>query len=266
MASQNFSFLAPQWEVLDKVAETAERNVYQDPNTAISKIRTFAETIAKYISAFEEVREDSTTTQVQRLNQFKYQQIVPREMIDLFHTIRLKGNKAVHKPEYGDTDEAKALLHMAFRLSVWFMEVYGDWKFKAPAYQEPSKENLISKAELEEITQLYENKLAQMEEELQRVRSEQLYVNEGYKDRRRKRSLRSGSNLQLTEDETRILIDQQLMDAGWEADSKKLRFSKGTRPEKGKNLAIAEWPLKKVLIRLNLNLISRINLKPAFYL
>ncbi|AHD05338.1 hypothetical protein [Paenibacillus larvae] len=67
MASQNFSFLAPQWEVLDKVAETAERNVYQDPNTAISKIRTFAETIAKYISAFEEVREDSTTTQVQRL-------------------------------------------------------------------------------------------------------------------------------------------------------------------------------------------------------
>nr|WP_237088850.1 hypothetical protein [Paenibacillus larvae] len=56
------------------------------------------------------------------------------------------------------------------------------------------------------------------------------------------------------------------MDAGWEADSKKLRFSKGTRPEKGKNLAIAEWPLKKVLIRLNLNLISRINLKPAFYL
>ncbi|AQT86381.1 hypothetical protein B1222_21385 [Paenibacillus larvae subsp. pulvifaciens] len=78
--------------------------------------------------------------------------------------------------------------------------------------------------------------------------------------------MRSGSNLQLTEDETRILIDQQLMDAGWEADSKKLRFSKGTRPEKGKNLAIAEWPLKKVLIRLNLNLISRINLKPAFYL
>ncbi|AQR77909.1 hypothetical protein ABNB59_20075 [Paenibacillus larvae] len=67
MASQNFSFLAPQWEVFDKVAETAERNVYQDPNTAISKIRTFAETIAKYISAFEEVREDSTTTQVQRL-------------------------------------------------------------------------------------------------------------------------------------------------------------------------------------------------------
>src|SRR5690606_15052033 len=30
----------------------------------------------------------------------------------------------------------------------------------------------------------------------------------------------------------------------WEADSEKLRFSKGVRPEKGRNMAIAEWPLK----------------------
>ncbi|MFB5760924.1 type I restriction-modification system endonuclease [Paenibacillus medicaginis] len=245
MASQNFNFLASQWEVLDKVAETAERNIYQDPNTAISKIRTFAETMAKYISAFEEIREEQTATQAHRLNLFKYQQIVPREMIELFHTIRLKGNSAVHEPAYGDTEEAKALLHMAFRLAVWFMEVYGDWQFKASAYQEPTEESFISEAELEEITKTYEEKLAQMEEELERVRSEQLYVKGKDKDRRRKRSMRAGSNLQLTEEETRILIDQQLTDAGWEVDSKNLRFAKGARPEKGKNRAIAEWPLKQ---------------------
>jgi type I restriction enzyme R subunit len=29
---------------------------------------------------------------------------------------------------------------------------------------------------------------------------------------------------------------------GWLADSEVLKYSKGTRPEKGKNLAIAEWP------------------------
>ena len=29
---------------------------------------------------------------------------------------------------------------------------------------------------------------------------------------------------------------------GWEADTKKLRYSKGTRPAKGRNIAIAEWP------------------------
>ena len=49
-------------------------------------------------------------------------------------------------------------------------------------------------------------------------------------------------HIQLDEAETRQLIDQQLLQAGWQADSANIRFSKGTRPERGKNLAIAEWP------------------------
>ena len=39
-----------------------------------------------------------------------------------------------------------------------------------------------------------------------------------------------------------ILIDQQLQDAGWQADSVQLTFGNGIRPERGKNIAIAEWP------------------------
>tara|TARA_R110001592_G_scaffold1778_4_gene10571 strand:- start:5580 stop:8594 length:3015 start_codon:yes stop_codon:yes gene_type:complete len=46
----------------------------------------------------------------------------------------------------------------------------------------------------------------------------------------------------LDEALTRILIDQQLVEAGWQADSEALTFKSGARPEKGKNLAIAEWP------------------------
>ncbi|MQT47578.1 type I restriction-modification system endonuclease [Pseudomonas helleri] len=52
----------------------------------------------------------------------------------------------------------------------------------------------------------------------------------------------ASSNFDLSEDLTRILIDQQLIDAGWDADSLDLTYSKGVRPEKGKNKAIAEWP------------------------
>lgn len=48
--------------------------------------------------------------------------------------------------------------------------------------------------------------------------------------------------LVLSEELTRILIDQQLMDAGWEADTQVLDYKKGARPAKGKNRAIAEWP------------------------
>jgi type I restriction enzyme R subunit len=55
-------------------------------------------------------------------------------------------------------------------------------------------------------------------------------------------SAKAASHLHLDEAETRRLIDEQLRQAGWIADSENLRFSKGTRPEKGKNMAIAEWP------------------------
>ena len=48
--------------------------------------------------------------------------------------------------------------------------------------------------------------------------------------------------IQLDESETRKLIDQQLRQAGWTVDSALLRYSEGSRPERGKNLAIAEWP------------------------
>lgn len=48
--------------------------------------------------------------------------------------------------------------------------------------------------------------------------------------------------IDLDEQATRALIDQQLRDRGWETDSVDLRYGKGTRPVKGRNIAIAEWP------------------------
>ncbi|MGC9401116.1 type I restriction-modification system endonuclease [Vibrio genomosp. F10 str. 9ZC157] len=49
------------------------------------------------------------------------------------------------------------------------------------------------------------------------------------------------NKFELTEAETRFIIDGQLRQAGWEADSEKLKYSKGARPEAGKNRAISEW-------------------------
>jgi len=50
------------------------------------------------------------------------------------------------------------------------------------------------------------------------------------------------AGINLDEAATRAIVDQQLRDAGWEADTPTLRYSKGTRPTKSRNLAIAEWP------------------------
>lgn len=54
----------------------------------------------------------------------------------------------------------------------------------------------------------------------------------------------AAAKINLDEADTRALIDQQLREAGWEADTKLLRHGNGTRPLKGRNRAIAEWPTK----------------------
>lgn len=47
----------------------------------------------------------------------------------------------------------------------------------------------------------------------------------------------------MDENQTRkSLIDIQLNESGWKADSSKFNYQKGTRPKKGENIAIAEYP------------------------
>ena len=58
----------------------------------------------------------------------------------------------------------------------------------------------------------------------------------------RDRGRRAAGALALDEAGTRRLIDQQLRDAGWEADTETLTFRAGARPARGRNQAIAEWP------------------------
>ncbi|MET3842061.1 type I restriction-modification system endonuclease [Bradyrhizobium sp. OAE829] len=48
--------------------------------------------------------------------------------------------------------------------------------------------------------------------------------------------------IDLDEADTRQLIDEQLRQRGWDADTVNLRYAKGARPVKGRSIAIAEWP------------------------
>lgn len=65
---------------------------------------------------------------------------------------------------------------------------------------------------------------------------------------RREQANKAASFINLSERETRYIIDEELRKVGWEADTDNLRYSKGTRPQKGKNIAIAEWPTTKVKV------------------
>jgi len=55
-------------------------------------------------------------------------------------------------------------------------------------------------------------------------------------------ALKGAEKIEIDEATTRVLIDEQLRSAGWEADSTTLRHASGARPGYGRNMAIAEWP------------------------
>lgn len=57
------------------------------------------------------------------------------------------------------------------------------------------------------------------------------------------RASKAARKVQLDEDSTRLLIDEQLRAAGWEADSSLLRHASNIRPEEGRCMAIAAWPI-----------------------
>ena len=64
------------------------------------------------------------------------------------------------------------------------------------------------------------------------------------REEREQRAEEASARMGLTEAETRMLIDAQLREAGWEADTENIRYGKGARPKKGHHMAIAEWPVK----------------------
>lgn len=86
---------------------------------------------------------------------------------------------------------------------------------------------------LAEITQEFENNNKQAAEDFEQLPE---------KEKTEFLSKISQSTLDLSEAETRLLIDQQLINVGWQADTENLRFSKGARPEVNICKAIAEWP------------------------
>ncbi|MGM0859760.1 type I restriction-modification system endonuclease [Bacillus mojavensis] len=237
--SGNFSFFQGKWDVLANLGETAERNVYHDPHTTVMKLRLFAETLTKFILAAENIKEAYGTTQVDRINTLRRERLLEPELIDILEALRRKGNVAMHEADYGKVEEAKALLQLTFRLSIWFMEVYGDWDFQAPEYTELQEQVEQS---TETLQREYEEKVKKLEEELEAIRRQAEVEQEEVKIERKKISKNFMRRQQLTEAETRTIIDGKLRAVGWEVDTTVLNHQKnGTLPEKNRNIAIAEW-------------------------
>jgi len=232
----NFEFLSRYWPALAQIGAAAESYVYSDANACLYKLGMFGERLILEIFAFEHIKEPSIdNTHANRIRLLKREGLIPKKIDDILYALRKTRNDAVHAGA-DSVEDAKTLLSMTYNLAVWFMEVYGDWGYIAPAFVMP--ENMVQ-PDYESIIKEQEEKIAALSKQVEAVST--AASTKTSKERAEKGETASES-MELSEAETRYLIDEQLRKFGWEVDTNTLRYSKGTRPQKGRNLAIAEWP------------------------
>ncbi|WP_273127566.1 type I restriction-modification system endonuclease [Bacillus weihaiensis] len=237
----NFTFFKEKWEVLAFFGESAERNAYDSPGLAIMALRSFAEQLAKSIVALEGLDEPKRDFgQDKRIRLLERNvDIIPQDIISIFHTIRREGNTVNHNGKQAvavSSDEAIILLELGYSLASWFNDVYIYPPYKIADFVKPEKNEKIQKKlanlelELEQKSKLYEQTIAEL-------KATPLSTKE--RANRRKRSI----NRHYPEKEARVIIDQQLREAGWETNTELLNYQKKkTMPKRNRNMAIAEWP------------------------
>lgn len=232
----NFEFLEETFPVLAKLGEMAENYLYSDSNSCLIKLGLFGETIVNLMFKLDGIDlPEYDNTHANRIKILKREDLISNSIDDIFYSIRRARNKAVHSG-YDSFEDSTTLLEMAYNLGIWFMQVYGNWQYNAVEFVMPENSSLQKDYQklLDEKAEIIERLTVQM--------NNQVFKESLPGEERSKRASVAAQRMKLSEKGTRYLIDEQLRKVGWEADTINLRYSKGIRPLKGKNLAIAEWP------------------------
>jgi type I restriction enzyme R subunit len=280
--STNFLHLQSYDEQLFRLGVLAERYFPEDPNTALLKLRQLGELLAQQTASRFGLELRIEETQQVLLRRLEAEGCLDREIAELFHVLRRKGNLANHELQ-GDHATALKTMRMAWQLGVWFHRTFSDPEFRSGPFQPPpppATHDQALQAELDELRQalatyqasagLNSEQLAQTEAQLRQALQEQQEWEQlaaaveadkealaarlaelqaaasrqgsGAMAALRQASQQAAQRLELNEAATRELIDAQLRQAGWEADTQALRYGAGARPQKNRNRAIAEWP------------------------
>ena len=278
----NFAHLEQHDEQLLRLGMLAEKYFADDPNTCLLKLRQLSELLAQLIAARTGQLVAPEETQYELLRRLQDSGMVPREIFQLFSEMRRTGNAANHALEgdhRGALSALKMTWQLSLWFHRTFKDTsYKSGPFVPPSPPKDESDELraemalLSKA-LQEYQATHHETAEQLEAtaaKLREAKGEQAFweqmaaETEQAKVALEKRlaelqivsiaqpksvliQLVSSANtaasaVQLDEADTRKLIDQQLRQAGWEADSQVIKYNKGVRPTKGRNLAIAEWP------------------------
>lgn len=235
----NFSFLDQEFPVLSGLGKAAEAYLFSDSNSCLMKLGMVGETIANLMFTYDKIPLPTENTAVARINVLSKEGLLTRDLIDILHALRKARNRAIHE-NYASLEDGKILLQMAHSVCEWFMQTYGDWNYKNQPFALPQQTPETKLPDAKSVDEQEKVLLKQAEEQA----AVALPVSQ---NDRRARANKAASQRPKSEAETRYLIDEQLRKVGWEADTVNLRYSKGIRPVKGRNIAIAEWPTESKL-------------------
>ncbi|MCY0965803.1 DEAD/DEAH box helicase family protein [Parathalassolituus penaei] len=235
MQSINFENLRPHWEDLANLAAHAEAYAHSDPQSALVKLRCFAEKLVGVVFDRYKIPSYPNENFIDRLNNHNFTSLVDQGIVDKLHAIRKVGNRAAHEGKFNKTDPLW-LLKEAHILGSWLLISTGAGssadlcEFKAPEQiRQPSKAELEKHAaQLEKaLAELEAVKQAELQAQAENARLQQeleakdkaladLQLVEAL-EQLRQRNQAAGSVLDYNEDETRRrMIDKDLYSAGWD--------------------------------------------------
>lgn len=232
--SNNFGFLQNDFPVLAQFGQKAEAYLYSDSNSCLMKLGMIGETIVNLMFTYDRIALPVENTAVNRITTLFREGLLTQDLVDILHALRKTRNKAVHD-NYASVSDGKILLQMAHGLCEWFMQTYGDWNYQNQPFVMPIEETAAPVADKKKEQEAEEQLTKQAEATA--AAAPVVVVSE-----RKKQANKAATQRQKSEAETRFMIDEQLRQVGWEANTEEIRYSKGTRPVKGHNMAIAEWP------------------------
>ena len=236
----NFSFLEKQFPLLAELGEKAEQYLYTDPNTTMFKLRSLGEKIVELMFQYDKEMDPTDHTQVARIRWLSQEDYLPWQEADSLTILRKLGNKAVHD-DYASLEDAKLCLKVAYSLCQWFMVTYGDYHYQEQPFVMPLEMAAAPVTLVKRDAAPME--LTPEEEKLSRAASEKAKnAPKVPKKQRVQQNIKASNYRNISEAETRYLIDQQLRQVGWEVDSREMTYARGTRPANHHNRAIAEWP------------------------
>ncbi|TNC81300.1 MAG: DEAD/DEAH box helicase [Oleiphilus sp.] len=234
--SCNFEHMRNAWPDLADLAAHAEKYVYEDPQSALIKLRCFAEKLVGVVYRKWHLPGLPNEKFIDRLENHAFRSMVDNAIIDKLHALRKEGNKAAHEGKWSRGSPIW-LLKEAHIVGSWlYLAMRVGTKADLRPFVEPPKPNQRTDAGLKE-TQALQQRLAEhearikialdeleasqkAEQEAQREAAKlQQKLDEAKQTEYRQASDFAKNNLELNEAQTRRrLIDTELHSRGWDID------------------------------------------------